>query len=251
MVEDMNEIVFDGKDSFGTVQVVDKGKERHLLLGSSIEQSACLIEDPYHLLFEYTQDMAFSLLLKPNPNRVLFLGLGGGSLQKFYYQQEKESLFDIVELSPLVIDVAHRFFFLPKSSRIQIYNQDARDYIKNCSTLYDLVFVDLYNGKGLAEVILDPFFFTDLKQMTHSDSLIVFNLWKGIPNEQMVLLMKAIGATFGNHLLILPGKEVNLILFIFQKEIAFDMKALSAKAKKLEEETELPLKGMLERVKGL
>jgi spermidine synthase len=73
-------LLFQASDAHGSAEVVEDKNLRHLHLGTSVQQSSMFLNDPYALEMEYTQKMAASVLLFPNPQSALFLGLGGGSL---------------------------------------------------------------------------------------------------------------------------------------------------------------------------
>ncbi|MEW6690321.1 MAG: spermidine synthase, partial [Pseudomonadota bacterium] len=58
---------------------------RHLHIGGEAIQSAMRLADPWALELEYTRCMLTFLLFHPAPRRALMIGLGGGSLAKFFH----------------------------------------------------------------------------------------------------------------------------------------------------------------------
>ena len=60
---------------------------RHLHVGGEAIQSAMRLEDPFALELDYTRCMMAFLLFHAAPRRALMIGLGGGSLAKFFHRR--------------------------------------------------------------------------------------------------------------------------------------------------------------------
>ena len=63
------------------------GAWRFLHFGLDTVQSAMRLDDPDRLSLRYTRKMMAFLLFNRAPERILLLGLGGGSLAKFCYRR--------------------------------------------------------------------------------------------------------------------------------------------------------------------
>jgi spermidine synthase len=122
--------------------------ERHRT--EEIESRLCLT-DPLALLSEYTQAMLLALVWQPVPKRILLIGLGGGRLQMVLHHYLEEVSLYTVELDPLVVDVARRFFGILPDERQHITVKDGRDYLRGMPTEapYDLIFLDAYRVGGI------------------------------------------------------------------------------------------------------
>jgi spermidine synthase len=86
---------------------------RTLHVGGEAIQSAMRIDDPFALALDYTRCMMAFLLFHPQPRRALMIGLGGGSLAKFFHRKLKETSIRVVELDPRVVAAAREHFALP------------------------------------------------------------------------------------------------------------------------------------------
>ena len=67
------------------VAVSEDNGLRSMYLGSDTLQSQMRISDPAELVLAYTRAMAGCLLLQASPRRILHVGLGGGSLPRFFH----------------------------------------------------------------------------------------------------------------------------------------------------------------------
>ena len=76
-------LIFEGKDRFGPVEVVDGPLLRTMHFGTPTIQSSMYLNDPIALEMEYNKVMMLGLVFNPNPESALFLGLGGDPSQNF------------------------------------------------------------------------------------------------------------------------------------------------------------------------
>ena len=96
-----------------SIAVSDVRGVRTLHVGGEAIQSAMRLDDPYALALDYTRCMMAFLLFHPEPRRALMLGLGGGSLAKFFLKSLRKTCVRVVELDADVIGVARAQFALP------------------------------------------------------------------------------------------------------------------------------------------
>ena len=144
-------------DEGGPIEVVEEadGKLRSLQLGSPARQSTMFTARPHELALEYTRSKAASLLFVEAPSRVLVLGLGGGSLPKFFLHYFPSCRIDVVELRPAIIEVASRFFDLPtENDHLQVIEADGLVFLQaSPQASRDVICVDLHDADGMAPVV--------------------------------------------------------------------------------------------------
>ncbi|HZM35847.1 MAG TPA: spermidine synthase [Burkholderiales bacterium] len=101
------------RKSRSPVAVSDSRGVRTLHVGGEAIQSAMRLEDPYALALDYTRCMMAFLLFHPQPRQALMIGLGGGSLAKFFYRNLRQTSIRVVELDARVVAAAREHFALP------------------------------------------------------------------------------------------------------------------------------------------
>jgi spermidine synthase len=94
-------------------------------------------------VFEYTRYFHLPFLLNDDIDRVLFVG-GGGFTGPKRFLQEYNVTVDVVEIDPVVIDVAKRYFGVEESDRLTIYNTGGRQFLQETNETYDLIVLDAY-----------------------------------------------------------------------------------------------------------
>jgi spermidine synthase len=206
----LGQMLYSCQDEYGQIWVTDNGVRRLLSFGPGDEQSACLKSEPALLLFEYTQAMLLGLIFAA-PRKVLCLGLGAGSLVTALHHHSKGVKITAVELRPLVIEIAQRYFYLPTSKNIQLHCADAGDFIQTDSERYDLIFCDLYTNQGASNLQSEALFLQACSERLKPQGVLVINSWrkeKLPPQEQLDLL----SATFLSRGLCATG-EGNWVLF--------------------------------------
>ena len=90
---------------------------RTMHVGGEAIQSAMRIDDPWALALDYTRCMMAFLLFHPEPRHALMIGLGGGSLAKFFYRNLRKTSVRVVELDAAVVAAARQHFALPEDDR--------------------------------------------------------------------------------------------------------------------------------------
>ncbi len=137
------------KDSqYHRIAVVDDADSRYLRFDSSF-QSGMYLDDPYRTRFEYSDYLQLGLAYNPDARNVLFIGLGGGSGPKRMWRDFPSVRFDAVELDPDVVDVAYRFFELPRDERLNVEVEDGRRYLVQQDGPWDVIVVDAFYSDSI------------------------------------------------------------------------------------------------------
>ncbi len=173
-------IIHRSRDEFGELTVTDGDFFRTLYFGNRDKQSCMLRDQPHILTLKYTQVMASALLFKRHPERVLVLGLGGGSLPKFFLHACPHTRVDVVESRPAVIRLAHEFFQVPrKHPRLRVLQGDGEAFVENLTgdRPYDMMFVDIFDSTGPAAALSRERFLTTCYESLSGDGVLCLNLW--------------------------------------------------------------------------
>ncbi len=120
---------------------------RSLYFGTRVEQSRLYFNAPMTLAFEYQEALMEAILEHPAAiNRLLTLGLGGGSLPAQMHHIFPKCQQTVVELRPAVIDIAYRYFHLPETPHIDTREADAYMFVLQETERYDIIVIDLYDA---------------------------------------------------------------------------------------------------------
>ncbi len=100
---------------------------------------------------EYARNMLVVLAFCPRAKSCLLLGLGGGSIPRMLLAARPQIEVEAVEIDPVVVDLASRYFDIRAIPRLRIHLEDAEAFLKRCASRYDIVVVDTYVGQTFPE----------------------------------------------------------------------------------------------------
>jgi spermidine synthase len=174
-------LIHHDRDAQGVLEVVEKDGVRSLHFGTASRQSAMSLSDPDRLELAYIRAMLSALLWVNEPEEVLILGLGGGSLSRFLLRQFPRCRLDVVELRLSVVNIARNYFHLPEMDRLSIHVGDAHAYVARNATLdagkYSLILVDAYDRQGMEPAINTEEFFQHCQSLLAPSGILSINLW--------------------------------------------------------------------------
>jgi spermidine synthase len=133
---------------------------------------------PKEMLFPYTRMMMASLLLDPEPKRILMLGLGGGTLPMALDALLPDTRIDVIEIDPAVTRVAREYFGFAPSERVKVIAQDGRVFVKRAAQggeKYDLVMLDAFNGEYIPEHLMTREFLEEVRTLLTDDGVLAAN----------------------------------------------------------------------------
>lgn len=141
-------------------------------------QSCRFLENPQELVFPYAKMTLSSLLVQDNPQRILIIGLGGGTLPEVYHSLFPEAEIIISEIDEAVLSVAEDFFDFEQTDQIKVDIGDGRVYVKRAALrneVFDLVIIDAFNGEYIPEHLMTEEFLEEVKQLLPESGMLVAN----------------------------------------------------------------------------
>ncbi|WP_230987882.1 spermine synthase [Bathymodiolus japonicus methanotrophic gill symbiont] len=231
-------------DEQGLIEIVETEGVRALHFGTDPRQSSMLLSAPNELHSKYVRAMMVWLLFKQQPDSVLMVGVGGGSLSKYLLYHFPQCQIKAVELRQAIIKIAQRFFALPLDPRLKVKISEGARYIKrqseNQSELHDLIIIDAFNEVDMADTMQGINLFSACKQLLTDEGLLVINLW-GTSKELFKQISWEMDVVFQGKVLFLPVRgRGNIIAIAFAGGgDQYSMRALKLRARLLEEQYQI------------
>lgn len=191
------EVLFEQDSAFHHIIVRDVQRTRVLQFGRVDQhtQSAMSLDDPLLGGAEYTDFSHMPVALRGAPARVLFLGVGGGTGPKRFVHDYPSADVDAVDVDPMVLEVARRFFGLHEGTRLHLHAEDGRSFIRRSASKYDLIVIDAFTttryGSTVAPHLTTREFFHECAAHLAPGGIVVFN--SAAPPGQ--LLTRAVSRT--------------------------------------------------------
>ena len=137
------DVVFAEDTRYHRLAVVDDEETRFLRFDNSL-QSAMYLGDPFRTRYRYTDFFHLGVAYNPDARNVLFVGLGAGSSEKRLWRDFPRLQIEAVELDPVVVDVAYRYFDVPRDPRLRIRVGDGRRVLAADERRWDVIVIDAF-----------------------------------------------------------------------------------------------------------
>jgi spermidine synthase len=233
-----------------SIAVSDARGVRSLHVGGDAIQSAMRLGDPYALALDYTRCMMAFLLFHAEPREALMVGLGGGSLAKFFYRRLRKASIRVIELDARVVAAAREHFCVPPDGerfRIEIGDGAEALFPECCDTLVIDAFEDELHVPQLASREFYDGAFLALRE----PGAMVVNFMNDDPKFDLTL--QRLERAFGGAVIVMPALyDPNILVFALKgiaPRIAWD--ALRSRAEQLESRLGLPFTRYLSRLRAM
>lgn len=202
---DRSQILFERDSLYHHIMVAESNSIRNLHFDNSY-QSAMDLKEPLKMVFDYTSYLHLSVVACPKPERLLFIGLGGGSApKKFLHDYPSIKSIEVVEIDPEVVDVAYHFFGLPNDPKLKVFAQDgrlfvtqkAREIAAGQASPYDMVIVDAYSESTIPYHLTTVEFLDTVRKTLAPNGVVVSNIIGAIAGPKSRLLY-SMSDTFRN-----------------------------------------------------
>jgi spermidine synthase len=142
-------------------------------------QSEMRIDDPFELVNEYTRKMMGFLAFQPSPDKVLIIGLGGGSLVKFCHRNLATTQITAVEIDSDVLALRPQFFVPADDERLTVIHADGADHVAQMADRGEqtnAILVDAYDHMGIASAVVERSFIENAKRVLGRNGVFVMNV---------------------------------------------------------------------------
>jgi len=114
---------------------------------------------------------------KLNPERVLILGFGAGSIAGILYDEMKlKPRITGIELDPEVVSLAKKYFQLERFTHLDLVITDAAQFVQSFNLTVNLVVSDVFIDKIIPEHVLSEAYIQNLVRLTAKGGLGVINM---------------------------------------------------------------------------
>lgn len=223
---------------------------RHLHVGGEAIQSAMRLEDPWALELDYTRCMMAFLLFHAEPRRALMIGLGGGSLAKFFHRRLAGLRTHVLEYDERVIATARALFHVPADdARLRVEHGDGVAAL--APECCDLLVVDGYEDESTPAALVSQAFFDAAWCALEEPGALVMNFMDD--DRELDRHLQRLERAFGGAVLAFKAlRDPNIVVIALKgapPEIGW--RELRARAAALERKYGLPFTRYVERLRTM
>ena len=231
----------DLQTEYSRLRILELGHRRTLLFvrddGQVTIHSEVNLASPHTLSVPYMRTMFASYLFHERPERVLIVGLGGGSMVRFLEHYDPSVIVDAIDLDPQMLEIADEYFGTRPSENIHLIAADGFEFIRRTQHEYDVIFMDAFlnpdfesDDSGAPLRMKEaPFYDVVLEKLT-PEGVVSFNL---TPHSGLSEEIKGIRRAFPQTYLFQPPRDHNLIA-IATRGYAVDTAELVRRGKSLD-----------------
>lgn len=228
------------RPSFENPFLMDDGHTRSLHFNFIHVQSEMRIDAPVELVFGYTQAMMAFMLVQPEPQDILLVGLGGGSLSKYCHHILPDSTVTTVEINPEVIALRDSFHIPPDSPRFRIVQDDAVHYFRHQRGTADVILLDGYDDEGLPDALTTPMYYRDCYRALRDGGILVSNF--NCDDVKLATCLGRLGKIFQGKVVIIQSRTSgNKVVYAFKNYHHLPVVMIRERAERLRHRTGLPL----------
>lgn len=223
---------------------------RHLHVGGEAIQSAMRLSDPWALELDYTRCMMSFLLFHPDPRRALMIGLGGGSLAKFFHRRLPGLRTHVVEYDERVIAAARSLFHVPgDDARLRVEHGDGIEAL--APECCDLLVVDGFEDEAASPALVSQAFFDAAWCALEAPGVLVMNFMDD--DRELDRHLRRLEQAFGGAVLAFQAlRDPNVVVLALKGGPAsVEWRALRIRAGMLEKKYGLPFPRYVERLRTM
>ena len=177
-------VLFQKASPYNTVIVTENERGLRTLRfeQGGARQSVVKVGDPDHLELPYAHVMPVGLAFVEKPRQVLVVGLGGGTVPSFLHKHFPSMNLDVVDIDPIVVQVAKEFFGFREDDRLRAYAEDGRKFIEQRPRRYDIIFLDAFGAENVPYHLATREFLESVRAALTPEGIVVGNIWSRSSN---------------------------------------------------------------------
>lgn len=242
-----SELLYSASDAGEIIEVRQWQQYRWLHLGDTSVQALMKTDAVEQVILPNIQALLAVLLFCPKPARLLNLGLGGASLERYMDVNWPEVQLTSVESNNKVIELAKDYFHLPE--KVDVKHEPADQFVQEHTQDYDIVLADIFVAANQAGCLYDESFYANISRCIEETGVLAINILPESEEDVVNILLPMKNYFSYLYLLEFPDFS-NAIIFASGKKIP-NNDELNKRAEALFEKSQLDLRGIPERLNVL
>ena len=173
----------------------DENKDlvRSFIMDTGHESATYVDENKWNeLVFEYTKKYDLMFNSSKEIKDTLLIGGAGYSYPKHYISKYQDKTMDVVEIDPMVTEIAKKYFYLDKlikdykteeTGRLKLFTEDGRTYLNRNEKKYDAILNDAFSDTTPAATLTTLEAVKNIKKSLNENGLYLTNIISSLDGE--------------------------------------------------------------------
>jgi len=225
-------VLFEKSSPYTTVVVTedDDGLRTLYFERNGVRQSVVKPGDPDHVELPYARSMLAALAVCERPQRVLIVGLGGGTIPMFLHKHYPKVTIDVVDIDPVVVEAAKKHFGFKEDETLRAHVADGRKFIEECREPYDIVFLDAFGPDSIPYDLATREFLAAVRKAVRPGGLAAGNIWSRGSNPLYDSMVRTYQEVFDELYILDVENAGNRILLALPKARQIGREEMARKA---------------------
>ncbi len=228
-------ILYEKKSPYTTIVVTedDSGLRTLYFEKNGVRQSVVKLGDPDHIELPYARSMLAALALAEQHDRVLVVGLGGGTIPMFLHKHYPKMMIDVVDIDPDVVAVAKQFFGFQEDDTLRAHVADGRKFIEQCQQPYDIIFLDAFGSDSIPYHLATKEFLPAVRKAVKPTGVVAGNIWSRLSNPLYDSMVRTYQEVFDELYILDVEYAGNKILLALPRQQRITRDQLAQKAESI------------------
>ncbi|MEI6560100.1 MAG: fused MFS/spermidine synthase [Rhodospirillaceae bacterium] len=243
MTGDGETLLFEAVSAFNVITVTEDGQGlRALWFGKDrVRQSVIKVGRTAHLESPYPPVILAGFSLADHVGSALVLGLGGGVIPSFLRTYFPDMRIDVVEVDPVVVGVAARFFGVCEDGAMSIHVEDGRRFLERCGGRYDVIVLDVAGTGGAPAHMITRDFLDSVRGALTAGGLAIANVWNQQANPYYDATVATYRAVFESLYIAAARGIGNQVFFALTRATGLTAETAATRAQAFSKRHGLPL----------
>jgi spermidine synthase len=173
-------LILERKSPYNTILVTEEEDGLRVMRFSpgGARQSIVKPGDPDHLEAPYARAFPVAFAFATKPRGMLVVGLGGGTIPSFLHRRLPDLAIDVVELDPVVVEVAKSHFGFSEDATLRAHVGDGRRFVETSAAgKYDLILLDAFGSEEVPYSLVTREFLRSVRRALAPRGVVVGNVW--------------------------------------------------------------------------
>jgi len=204
-------LVYERITPYQTLRVLDEGEVR--VLESDRVRHGAIRRTDGEMVLRYGRSFPAALLLSPDIESVLVVGMGAGSVAEYFRSRIPTMELDFVDVDPAVPEVARRFMGFEEGPGVRVHVMDGRRFLETTGRRWDLIVTDAYIGLSVPFHLTTREYLELARDHLTERGVFALNLAAGLEHPFSRAMARTVAAVFPRvYLFHAPGSG-NVLVF--------------------------------------